>query len=532
VRTSWPVLLLALLAGAVLLSPAASGAPAANPKLFACVGSMDNADAFLIHLSATADTSCMTSSITSIPAGTYDIQVDDYASLHNFHLTDPNGGTVNMTTVDGVEHTTWTNVKLSAGTYGYHCDAHPTTMKGSLTVTQPTGGWTTPFDVSASDSAGTFDPDVGLDSTANGRFVWQKRGSYAVQTRTRTSGGSLGTVATFETNGGLAHPRIAVNASGGAAWIWLFNNGSHTVVHARTRVNGSMSSIFTVSNTSENSAEPQVGIDAGGNAYFVWSRAGGGVQLRIRSSGGTLSAIQNLSPGGTGLGAPQVAGGASGHAAFVWLQKMSSFTVARGAVYSGGSLSAAQSLSSTSKNALAPAVGIDGAGVATYAWTLDTGATQARRRSSGGTLGGVLSVSPTSGAGGQVQVAVEPASGKVGFVWRHAASSGKLLAQERTFASGALGTIKTLSADGADAVEPQIGIDSSKNLVAVWQRGSAIQARTVSSGGTPGTTTDVGGTGGAAGHPALAVAANGKALTTWVKKFSSTDFRIQAAAGP
>jgi hypothetical protein len=52
-----------------------------------------------------------------------------------------------------------------------------------------------------------------------------------------------------------------------------------------------------------------------------------------------------------------------------------------------------------------------------------------------------------------------------------------------------------------------------------------------SAGGTLGAVKDVTATR-ATGLPALAVAENGKAVGTWVKQLSPTDFRIQVSAGP
>ena len=65
-------------------------------------------------------------------AGTYTLTVDDQASSHNFHLTGPGGVDV-MTDIGGTGTKMFT-VKLEPGTYTFVCDAHPTSMKGTLTV--------------------------------------------------------------------------------------------------------------------------------------------------------------------------------------------------------------------------------------------------------------------------------------------------------------------------------------------------------------------------------------------------------------
>lgn len=69
--------------------------------------------------------------VTSLPAGTYTIKVQDKSNIHNFHLTGP--GLNKKTTVGAVATYTW-KVTLKKGTYKYVCDPHATIMKGSFTV--------------------------------------------------------------------------------------------------------------------------------------------------------------------------------------------------------------------------------------------------------------------------------------------------------------------------------------------------------------------------------------------------------------
>jgi hypothetical protein len=74
--------------------------------------------------------------VTHLDPGTYTIDVDDQADIHNFHLFGT--GVNESTTVEGTGTTTWT-VTFSDGTYTYVCDAHPGSMIGKFTVgTVPT----------------------------------------------------------------------------------------------------------------------------------------------------------------------------------------------------------------------------------------------------------------------------------------------------------------------------------------------------------------------------------------------------------
>jgi plastocyanin len=69
---------------------------------------------------------------STVAPGTYELTVDDQASIHDFHLTGP--GDVDVSTdVSGTGTTTFT-VTLQKGTYTFVCDPHSSQMHGTLTV--------------------------------------------------------------------------------------------------------------------------------------------------------------------------------------------------------------------------------------------------------------------------------------------------------------------------------------------------------------------------------------------------------------
>jgi hypothetical protein len=69
--------------------------------------------------------------VTHLDPGTYTINVNDQADIHNFDLFGP--GVKESTGVDTTGTTTWT-VTFTDGTYNYNCDAHPASMNGKFTV--------------------------------------------------------------------------------------------------------------------------------------------------------------------------------------------------------------------------------------------------------------------------------------------------------------------------------------------------------------------------------------------------------------
>jgi plastocyanin len=71
------------------------------------------------------------SAVTTLPAGTYTLKVNDQADAHNFHLTGPG---VDVSTDVGFVGTKSFTVTLKAGKYHYQCDPHSTAMNGDFTV--------------------------------------------------------------------------------------------------------------------------------------------------------------------------------------------------------------------------------------------------------------------------------------------------------------------------------------------------------------------------------------------------------------
>ena len=69
--------------------------------------------------------------VSTLTPGTYTIDVNDQADIHNFHLSGP--GVDEATDVSGTGTTTWT-VTFNKGTYTFQCDPHASSMNGSFQV--------------------------------------------------------------------------------------------------------------------------------------------------------------------------------------------------------------------------------------------------------------------------------------------------------------------------------------------------------------------------------------------------------------
>jgi plastocyanin len=102
-------------------------AAATGTKLIGTVGTADDANAFEISLTTEDGTA-----VTTLPAGAYTLEINDLATIHNFHLTGP--GVDSTTDVSGTGTVTW-KVDLQAGSYHFQCDPHASSMNGDFEVT-------------------------------------------------------------------------------------------------------------------------------------------------------------------------------------------------------------------------------------------------------------------------------------------------------------------------------------------------------------------------------------------------------------
>lgn len=93
------------------------------------VGSATNPDAFVISLTHADGTP-----VTQLDPGTYTIVVEDFSTMHNFHLSGP--GVDETTLVEATGTFTWT-VTFAVGTYRFQCDPHATLLRGTFRVGSP-----------------------------------------------------------------------------------------------------------------------------------------------------------------------------------------------------------------------------------------------------------------------------------------------------------------------------------------------------------------------------------------------------------
>lgn len=212
---------------ALLVLPASVGARTQdNPKLVASVGSAGAPDSFQIHLSDAAG-----NPVTQLDPGTYDVDVHDFATLHNFHLFGP--GVSQATDIEGKADTTWT-VTLVDGVYQFQCDAHVTTMHGSFRVGPAPPPPPKPVALSAKIGPGRA---ISLRRSSGAKVVTLKHGKARVTVR------DLSARDNFHLIGPGANAKTGVAFKGTKRWsltlrrgIYRFRSDAHPTLRGSFRV--------------------------------------------------------------------------------------------------------------------------------------------------------------------------------------------------------------------------------------------------------------------------------------------------------
>jgi plastocyanin len=214
------LLIFAVAAGALFASPTAAFG---QTRLVANVGLNDSMVISLTNASGAR--------VTDIPAGTYEIEVNDHSEMHNFHLSGP--GVNQATEVGFIGRVTWTVTFRDASRYTYVCDPHSGSMRGTFTV----GGGPPPQPPPPPPPrvqrlTATVGPGATISlRTANGRRVSRLRaGRYRIVVRDRSA------MHNFHLIGPRVNRKTTVRFRGTQTWTLTLRRGNHRYVcdpHAR-----------------------------------------------------------------------------------------------------------------------------------------------------------------------------------------------------------------------------------------------------------------------------------------------------------
>ena len=199
------LLLLPLVLAAVLL-PASAESAAKDNSLVGTVG-----PGFTIRLTDSSN-----HAVVRLNPGAYTITVKNLSTAqveHDFHLTGPGG--VDLTSGPPGSTDTW-NVNFVNGTYKFHCDFHPTQMKGSFTVGAP-------LPPPAPKLTGRVGP---------AKVISLKRGASPVKTlkagKFRVAVSDLSKTDNFHLSGPGVNKKTGLKFRGAATWAVTLRAGSYT----------------------------------------------------------------------------------------------------------------------------------------------------------------------------------------------------------------------------------------------------------------------------------------------------------------
>jgi plastocyanin len=164
--------------------------------------------------------------VTHVPAGTYEIVVNDQGIEHNFHLTGP--GVDRRTEVEEVGTVTWT-VTLTDGIYTFLCDPHAASMRGQFAVGTAQLPPPPPPPAPPAPSVKTLTATVGPGATISLRLAGRKvtrlkAGRYRILVRDRSH------MHNFHLIGPGLNRKTTVAAHGNRTWTVTLRKGTYRYV--------------------------------------------------------------------------------------------------------------------------------------------------------------------------------------------------------------------------------------------------------------------------------------------------------------
>jgi len=273
---------------------------------------------------------------------------------------------------------------------------------------------------------------------------------------------------------------------------------------------------------------PQVGVDASGRAISVWERSGV-IQTRWSSDGGvtwsTAVDLTNLSDSYSFT--PRLSVDSSGRAIAVWRAQAGGGNAIQTRSSSDGGVtwSPVVNLATAARNLFNPRVSVNSEGKAIALWVSTNRRQQFTVQANSSTDGGVTwtgaaidLTNPTSDIAIKPQVSID-SSGRVTALWEHYDGSN-LVAQSRTSSDGGLtwSSPANLSPTGQDVDKPRLSIDGLGRALAVWTRDGIVQSRSSADAGlTWSAVVDLSSNGGYAEDPEVSIDASGRAIAVWAR---------------
>ena len=363
-------------------------------------------------------------------------------------------------------------------------------LVGALALVQGAGSaptWQTPVRLSPSERA--LGPELGVNPAGDAVVVWDhEQGAdcptqpaslsciHIVEAAIRSHGATTWQPPVEVARPGIgAAPKVALDANGAAAIIWVHDIGERRVLQATIRPPGATAwpNANDLSGTPFRIQSHQVGMDASGNAVTVWAQRDDADHfyvvgdLRPAAGGFWLAPVALSSPGSNATSGPSLTLLPNGEALAAWID--------------GGAVRVApgQAAAGTWDPTLTPATGgvggdtdvdvaMNAGGDAVLAWSWRRSATgpaieQAAFRPGGGNWGPAVDLGTAGTGHSRVQAPINDA-GAAAVVWLDGTA---LRGAGRARSTGAWSPATTIATNVADA-GARLAMNPAGNAVAVW----------------------------------------------------------------
>jgi len=276
--------------------------------------------------------------------------------------------------------------------------------------------------------------------------------------------------------------------------------------------------------------EPQIAVDASGGAVAVWPQLQGHylIQASTKAPGGTWESPVEISPSGKESREPQVAMNDSGQAIAVWAQRTERATIMAASRTTQGSWGPAEELAAPGEDSGDLDVAIDPDGYAVAIWTKlqnfpSDYLIEAATRSPAGQWGPAVPLSELGQNAWGPKLAITP-SGRAIATWYRWNGEGDTIVQVAEREPGsAWSEPENLSAPGAKAFAPEVGIGAGRAVV-IWQRDEVVEASVKDGGGAWQASDKISGP--ESREPEIGMDSQGNALAIWS---SSPEFGWRSA---
>lgn len=353
----------------------------------------------------------------------------------------------------------------------------------------PSGGWGTAELIETDDGRARY-LQIAVDEDGNAVAVWQQfdgsRDNIWANRYSPAGGWGSGELIETDNAGGASEPQIEVDAAGNAIAVWYQYDGTRNNIWAnRYTPTEGWGTTELIETDNGNIGNPQVAVDDMGNAIAVWPQHDG-VRYNIRAnrytpSGGWGTAEHIETDDAGNAENPQVAVDENGNAIAVWHQSDGTRNNIWANRYtpSGGWGTAELLETDDAGGAWEPQIAVDVAGNAIAVWTQFDGIRyniRANNYSPGAGWGTAFPIEADEENSAQnPQIAVN-GGGDALAVWRnHNGISWVIWASRYT--AGSWGAPTRIGNEvGGHSTQPQIGINTAGNGVAVWQQNDGTRS--------------------------------------------------------